>query len=411
MTGLSNDDFRKLLQSGSSVSRPRSEATTINSARYKSYPYRSNFNRTPTNFEKKKYPTVKENTPKIKKVQKYRDRAAERRTTQEDVSGVHDDEEHKQIKGLDFQLLDRIKQGDFGVEDSQDVGDAQDQRNDQELDKMLTRDIAVNEGGKSKRELLDELRRKQNEKSKFKPIGKKESHTGDVRKHLSHEHHGHHEHREHREHRKHREHHGRHIHDDHHHHRSHRHQNNKSENSNKEKLEISELESNISEAKHTTPESLKQSQSLEAPSHSISSGPVETPIIRKPTFSESDDDVDIFSDAGADYNPGDDGDGDSDDNEDEDDDINDGDGEDEDRVESDLLPRQIINSTTIIPDDKELSSLVASIRAKRNQGLMPLQPLGGDYDIDIDIGGEGRWVDDEEDEHDISNKIKKKKKL
>ncbi|KAK7207007.1 hypothetical protein BZA70DRAFT_270193 [Myxozyma melibiosi] len=50
----------------------------------------------------------------------------------------------------------------------------------------------------------------------------------------------------------------------------------------------------------------------------------------------------------------------------------------------------------------DLTAMAKNVRAQKEeskrQGLVPLQAMGGDYDIDDDLGGEGRWIEDDEED-------------
>ncbi|KAK9456827.1 hypothetical protein V1511DRAFT_495416 [Dipodascopsis uninucleata] len=79
--------------------------------------------------------------------------------------------------------------------------------------------------------------------------------------------------------------------------------------------------------------------------------------------------------------------------------------------------RAVTKSAMDLVAEADLDSVLAQVRAKKNdrsstlrqQGLVPLQAFGGDYDIDTDLGVEGRWIDEDEEDY-IGRKIKKRKR-
>ncbi|KAK9477603.1 hypothetical protein V1514DRAFT_108751 [Lipomyces japonicus] len=80
--------------------------------------------------------------------------------------------------------------------------------------------------------------------------------------------------------------------------------------------------------------------------------------------------------------------------------------------------RALTNTSNIIHEQDDIDSLLSTIKSNKaksnvaslkSQGLVPLSALDGDYDIDMDLGGEGRWIDDDEDT--IGQMKKKKRKL
>lgn len=147
---------------------------------------------------------------------------------------------------------------------------------------------------------------------------------------------------------------------------------------------------------------------------------------------------DIFSDAGTDYNPLSDDDDDNDDDDEEDHmqlEKHDPKAPEAKRsTESSRPKRDYFASSSVIPprasgteptpspstkshsppprqqsqmmdliQQADLSSILKNVRAQKQesqrQGLVPLQGMGGDYDIEDDLGAEGRWLSDEEEDY------------
>ncbi|KAK9239760.1 hypothetical protein V1525DRAFT_17089 [Lipomyces kononenkoae] len=61
---------------------------------------------------------------------------------------------------------------------------------------------------------------------------------------------------------------------------------------------------------------------------------------------------------------------------------------------------------TVLNNSRAAKKEISSMKAR---GLVPLQAFGGDYDIDTDLGGEGRWIDDDEEDA-IGKKSRKRKR-
>ncbi|KAK9324625.1 hypothetical protein V1517DRAFT_271463 [Lipomyces orientalis] len=451
MSRLTNDDFRRLVVASATSRTSATPRPKLSPARV-SGPKRPVLQSQSKTFEKSGHRDSQ--AKQAQQRPQYRDRAQERRQAKEE-----DLAPKNTSSGLDYELLARVRRGEdiYASEQVNLDEDYEAEEDDPELDKQLDEILTSNElekndfysarkATKSKAELLSELRRKIDEKSKskFKPIGKAKPYSFQeetrAEEHLRTK------------------------------------NNEKKVNKRKEKMSkrrlVSELSPELSSNAHdhyqrkrsptakTMDESLqhqpdRRQAELDSPGlpyKVLDEAKNENPAdkIAPTSGDEVLDDGDIFEDVGSDYDPfaGLDDDGSSS--------SSDGDGKEDSRGlnspkrpqvpssgRAGMAPRPIISrnyfgdsiSPTSEPANNEtesaseqstsmmdiiaevdLDTVLKNARATKKEissmttrGLVPLQPFGGDYDIDNDLGGEGRWVDDDEEDA-IGKKSKKRKR-
>ncbi|KAK9372575.1 uncharacterized protein V1513DRAFT_427422 [Lipomyces chichibuensis] len=445
MPRLSNDDFRKLVNAPATSSSRTATSSDVHPRA--SGPKRSVLPSQSKTFERSGLDDTP--TKQAQKRPQYRDRAQERRQAkEEDLAPTNIS------KGLDYELLARVRRGeDIYVSESVDRAEHYnynaDDDDDPELDKQLDEILMSNELDKkdvvsaenvtkSKAELLSELRRKIDEKpkSKFRPIGKykspglEEERKADV------------------------------------------HVKSKSAKNDKKKKEkkfkrpqmsevpqvpqVSEV-SEVSEGSEITSKDREPTQreddwtpavapvaetsELQSDKHKVYTG-LPRPADKAPG-EDALDDGDIFEDAGRDYDPfaG----------IDDDDSLSDSKDDAKENSRKVLSPKESPKSSTGHPEalkprrnyfgdhislepepaktetehaseqSKSMMDIIAKVdldtvlknaraaKTDKTLGLVPLQMFGRDYDIDTDLGGEGRWIDDDE-EDSIRKKSRKRKR-
>ncbi|KAK9484487.1 hypothetical protein V1527DRAFT_469851 [Lipomyces starkeyi] len=434
MSRLSNDDFRKLVNAPAASS---SRTVTASCA----HPRASRSKRSVLPSQSKTFEKSGLDDAPTKQAQtrpQYRDRAQERRQAkEEDLAPTNIS------KGLDYDLLARVRRGeDIYVSERVDRAEHYNYKaveDDPELDKQLDEILMSNELEKkdvdsaekmtrSKAEFLSELRRKIDEKpkSKFRPIGKYKSPAIEEERKAE----------------------------------GHVRSKNYAKNDKKKKekkikrphvSEVSEIISKDREPvqRDWTSAVASAAEASESPSdkHKVYTGPpmpAHTNFLDKVPEEDVLDDGDIFEDAGTDYDPFagiDDEDSLSESKKD---------AKENSRRKS-LSPKESPISATGQPEARkprrnyfddsispepvpantetehvseqsksmmdiiakvDLDTVLKNARAAKKEktlGLVPLQTVGGDYDIDTDLGGEGRWIDDDEEDA-IGKKSRKRKR-
>ncbi|KAK9361039.1 hypothetical protein V1504DRAFT_453302 [Lipomyces starkeyi] len=433
MSRLSNDDFRKLVNAPAAAS---SRTVTASHAHPRaSRSKRSVLASQSKTFEKSGLDDAPTNQAQTRP--QYRDRAQERRQAkEEDLAPTNIS------KGLDYELLARVRRGeDIYVSERVDRAEHYNYKADEddpELDKQLDEILMSNELEKkdvdsaekvtrSKAEFLSELRRKIDEKpkSKFRPIGKyKTTALEEERKAEGHV-------------------------------RSKNYA--KNDKKKKEKKikrphvsEVSEITSKDREPVQrdwtSAVASAAETSEPQSDKHKVYTGPLmpaHTNFLDKAPEEDVLDNGDIFEDAGTDYDPfaG----------IDDDDSLSDSKKDAKENSRKSLSPKESPISATGQPEARrprrnyfddsispepepaktetehvseqsksmmdiiakvDLDTVLKSARAAKKEKtleLVPLQMFGGDYDIDTDLGGEGRWMDDDE-EDTIGKKSRKRKR-
>ncbi|KAK9244075.1 hypothetical protein V1506DRAFT_542624 [Lipomyces tetrasporus] len=455
MSRLTNDDFRRLVVESAAAAADRLPAAP---RRKQSPPRVSGPKRSVLQSQSKTFEKSGRGDSQAKLAQQrpqYRDRAQERRQTKEE-----DLAPKNTSSGLDYELLARVRRGEdiYASERVTLDEDYKPGEDDPELDKQLDEILTSNElekndfhsarkATKSKAELLSELRKKINEKSKskFKPIGTAKSYALQeetrAEVHVSAK------------------------------------KYEKKSNKRKEKMIkrrlVSELSPELSSNAHDhyqqkrspTPKTMddtlqhqpdKREMELSLPGlpYEVSDEAKNENSAEKIAPRSGDevlDDGDIFEDVGSDYDPfaglDDDGSSSSSDNDVKEDSrglnptkspqiASSGRTEEAprpitsrnyfgDSISSTSEPAnnktgsasEQSNSMMDIIAEVDLDTVLKNARATKKEissmktrGLVPLQPFGGDYDIENDLGGEGRWIDDDDEEDAIGKKSKKRKR-
>ncbi|KAK9347130.1 hypothetical protein V1522DRAFT_363807 [Lipomyces starkeyi] len=432
MSRLSNDDFRKLVNAP--VASSSRTVTASHAHRRASRSKRSVLPSQSKTFEKSGLddaPTKQAQRPQ------YRDRAQERRQAEEDYLAPTNIS-----KGLDYELLARVRRGeDIYVSERVDREEHYNYKADEddpELDKQLDEILMSNELEKkdvdsaekvtrSKAEFLSELRRKIDEKpkSKFRPIGKYKSPALEEERKAE----------------------------------GHVRSKNYAKNDKKKKekkikrphvSEISEITSKDREPVQrdwtSAVASAAETSEPQSDKHNVCTGPpmpAHTNFLDKAPEEDVLDDGDIFEDAGTDCDPFT--------GIDDDDSLSDSKKDAKENSRKSLSPKESPKSATWQPEGRrprrnyfddsispepepaktetehvseqsksmmdiiakvDLDTVLKNARAAKKEktlGLVPLQMFGGDYDIDTDLGGEGRWIDDDE-EDPIGKKSRKRKR-
>ncbi|KAK9364938.1 hypothetical protein V1509DRAFT_600504 [Lipomyces kononenkoae] len=443
MSRLSNNDFRKLVNE--SLPSSRAGAVTHTPA----IPSGSKSSRLPSQSQSfKKTGLGNAPTAQAQRGPQYRDRAQERRQAKDELAPTN------VVKGLDYELLARIRRGE-NIYESESVDKAEDNNfeagdDDPELDKQLDEILLSNELDKtdvdsvkkvtkSKVEYLRELRRKIDErpKSKFKPIRRakspgiedeKESDRQALPKKYT---------------------------------------NNNENKKKKEKKSKRPIVSRGSEQQdddkqndhqenqpRTIVAPAKETLAAQSEKSEVYTSPPKVAHVDldKTSGDDQSDDGDIFEEAGTDYNPfaG----------IDDEDSLSDSSSYSREvskksskqiatseegtqnvatsraetyrpqrnyfdrskspdpwlpKTKPDPKPSQTFPMMDIIAE-ADLDTVLSNSRAAKKEissmkarGLVPLQAFGGDYDIDTDLGGEGRWIDDDEEDA-IGKKSRKRKR-
>ncbi|KAK9465144.1 hypothetical protein V1512DRAFT_266785 [Lipomyces arxii] len=439
MSKLTNDDFRKLMSRSITSSSGTKSLNSGDQYRRKPGHASKRYRRGDNEYQSSRdtltsqtalFGTAAEKAPEGAKPTKsqYRDRASERRQGRED-------EGPNARKGLDFELLARAKWGEdvYGVDGEREVDDPD---LDRQLDDLLdNHDLQTHEvesarsKTKSKAELLLELRQKINEKPKarFKPIGKAHKDERESGKRET-------ESRSRSE-------------DRHRGDKEKRKVEKEKRRLRTEKPKIEAVPPVVEQLpEDSIPRNPKQTSLVLEPERAMSPPPKPAYLVLpdKPSAAENidtaepvplDDDSDggnIFDDVGIDYDP-------LADLEDEDS-ASDGDSKPVAQAVAPAVKRNYFGPTTEpnpetakpapmltelksqttksiidVMANTDLQAVLSQVRASKREseslksrGLMPLQAVGGDYDIDLDLGGEGRWIDD--DEEDLIGKKKSKKR-
>ncbi|KAK9389154.1 hypothetical protein V1515DRAFT_594975 [Lipomyces mesembrius] len=436
MSPLSNDDFKKLVNAPAASSSRTATASHAHSrasgSKRSVLPFQSK------TFEISGLDDVP--TKQVQKRQQYRDRAQERRQArEEDLAPTN------MSKGLDYKLLARVRRGEDiylseGVDREEHYNYKADE-DDPELDKQLDEILMSNElekkdvysaekVTKSKAEFLSELRRKIDEKpkSKFRRIGKYKSPDLEEER------------------------------------KSESHVRSKSYAKNdKKKKEKKIKRPHVSKGSEITSKdrelvqrendwtsgavgSVAETSEPQSDKHEIYTGPpmpAHTNFLDKAPGEGELDDGDIFEDAGTEYDPFT--------GIDDDDSLSDSKEDAKENSTKRLSPKESPKSAIGQPEARrprrnyfhgsispeleptktetehaseqsksvmdiiakvDLDTVLKNARAAKKEktlGLVPLQMFGGDYDIDTDLGGEGRWIDDDE-EDPIGKKSRKSKR-
>ncbi|KAK9328931.1 hypothetical protein V1520DRAFT_192778 [Lipomyces starkeyi] len=431
MSRLSNDDFRKLVNAPAA-----SSSRTVKASHAHPRASRSKRSVLPSQSKTFEKSGLDAPTKEAQTRPQYRDRAQERRQAkEEDLAPTNIS------KGLDYELLARVRRGeDIYVSERVDrpehynyKADEDDPELDKQLDEILMsselekKDVdSAEKVTRSKAEFLSELRRKIDEKpkSKFRPIGKYKSPALEEERKAE----------------------------------GHVRSKNYAKNDKKKKekkimrphvSEVSEITSKDREPVQrdwtSAVASATETSEPQSDKHKVYTGPpmpAHTNFLDKAPEEDVLDDGDIFEDAGTDYDPfaG----------IDDDDSLSDSKKDAKEKSRKSLSPKESPKSANWQPEARrsrrnyfddsiapepepaktetehvseqsksmmdiiakvDLDTVLKNARAAKKEktlGLVPLQ-FGGDYDIDTDLGGEGRWIDDDE-EDPIGKKSRKRKR-